>query len=164
MRLFGAGWRKQLLILLAVISSSLFLFSAMQFFTVVPAELTSSNSVTERTIQVKGNTVRVTIADTQKKTSRGLSGRKGLGPDEGMLFVFPYEDIHAFWMKDMLFSIDILWLDKNGKIVYLKESVSPETFPATFAPETPAKYVLEVQAGYSAKHGVRTGDVIEVAY
>ena len=59
------------------------------------------------------------VADTPEARQQGLSGRAGLGESEGMLFVFPKDGEYAFWMKDMRFSIDILWLSGNGTIVYM---------------------------------------------
>ena len=86
---------------------------------------------------------------TQAAQQQGLSGRKYLENNTGMLFVFPKEDYYAFWMKDMLFPIDIIWMDKNYKIVYVKKNAQPcTTFSCPkFAPDKPAQYVLEVSPG-----------------
>lgn len=114
------------------------------------------------TVVLAGETVRVTIADTEAKREQGLSGRQGLAPHEGMLFIFQKDDRYAFWMKDMLFSIDILWLSADGTVVYIAPSVSPDTYPQAFVSSTPARYVLELPAGYAAAHGVKLGDKVQL--
>lgn len=110
------------------------------------------------TIQLEGETLSITIATTSEDKERGLGGRSGLGANEGMLFQFATDGRYAFWMKDMRFSIDIVWLDAQGRVVYLVKSVSPDTYPAAFAPSTPARYVLELPAGWCDAHGVKIGD------
>lgn len=77
---------------------------------------------------------------------KGLSGKKEIFPNEGMLFVFNKEEVPKFWMKDMNFPIDIVWIDENKKIVGVEQDISPETYPNTFSPKSKIKYVLEVGA------------------
>ena|SRR3989344_2951376 len=109
-------------------------------------------------VRLKGERIRVTIVDTPESRARGLSGRSGLAESEGMLFVFPEEGKYGFWMKDMRFSIDILWLDSDGEIVHIERRVSPESYPASFLPSRPARYVLELSAGWAEAHDVSIGD------
>src|SRR3989338_1806519 len=78
---------------------------------------------------------------------QSLSGRSGLAEGEGMLFVFPQDGKYGFWMKDMRFSIDILWLNASGMVVYMAQNVSPDSFPKSFESDVPARYVLELPAG-----------------
>jgi uncharacterized membrane protein (UPF0127 family) len=114
-------------------------------------------------IVLDGQTIYVTIADTELKREQGLGGRAGLSPNEGMLFVFPTDGKYPFWMKDMRFAIDILWLSSDGTIIYVQGGVVPATYPQTFAPrEGLARYVLELPAGYVMDHNVHTGDNIEI--
>lgn len=98
------------------------------------------------------------VADTKEKRAQGLSGREKLDENELLLFVFEEADRHGFWMKDMLFSIDIFWLDQYGTIVNIKENVSPDTFPTSFIPDSDALYVIEAVAGFSEKHELKEGD------
>lgn len=114
------------------------------------------------TIAVGENQVVVTLADTPEERTQGLSGREVLNNGEGMLFVFPEEGNYSFWMKDMNFSIDILWLSSEGKIVHIVEHVSPESYPDHFVSERPARYVLEVPAGYVESRGVSVGDIVRL--
>jgi len=109
-------------------------------------------------VLLDGRTVHVTVADTESARELGLGGRSGLAPDEGMLFVFPRDGRYAFWMKDMSFSIDIIWLAADGTVVHIEQAISPATYPETFAPETPARYVLELPAGYAKAYTVKVGD------
>ena len=77
-------------------------------------------------------------------------------------FVFPKDGIYAFWMKDMLFSIDILWLSARGSVVYMAQNVSPDTYPQSFQPEMLARYVLELPAGYVKEYNVVVGDIVRL--
>ncbi len=106
-----------------------------------------------------GNTrVRVELAIDPETQARGLSGRENLKEDEGMLFVFAKPDKYFFWMKDMNFAIDMIWLDEYGKIIYIKRDARPESYPETFGIAEDTKFVLEVVSGFSDKHKLKIGD------
>ncbi len=115
-----------------------------------------------RTITLDGQTIDVSIADTVATRELGLGGRAGLAPNEGMLFVFPQDGIYAFWMKDMRFSIDMIWFSDSGAVVYMAQNVSPDTYPNAFVPTVPARYVLELPAGYAKEYNVKIGDVAQL--
>lgn len=116
---------------------------------------------TERqTIRVGDQELFVEIADTLQLQVRGLSGRPSLGEQEGMLFVYESPQILSFWMKDMNFAIDIIWIDGNRAITGIIANVSPDTFPQTFSSVSPAQYVLEVPAGWAERHGVAKEDQV----
>ena len=112
-------------------------------------------------VTVNGMTIAVEIADNFEKWRQGLSGREALNADEGMLFVFPDKQIRNFWMKDMNFPLDIIWID-NDKIVNISENLSPEgEVPEnSYSSILPANYVLEVNGGFAGKNNVKTGDNI----
>ena len=112
------------------------------------------------TIRLKDIPLEVSIAQTPEELQRGLSGTKSLPPNQGMLFVFPKSDTYSFWMKDMQYSIDIFWLADNGRIVYMAQGVSPESYPATYRSSVPVRYVLELPAGFAEVHSVRVGDIV----
>jgi len=105
----------------------------------------------------RGAAVKVEVASTPEQKERGLSGRSGLPAGEGMLFAFDKEQKPAFWMKDMLFSIDIIWMDKSGEIVDISQNLSPSSYPETFTPKKPAAWVLEVNAGFAKEHNLSPG-------
>jgi uncharacterized membrane protein (UPF0127 family) len=89
---------------------------------------------------------------------KGLSGRAELGRDEGMLFVFEKSGYYGFWMKDMNFSIDIVWISEDKEVVDISEDLAPETYPDISYPREEVKYVLELPAGYIESHNVSLGD------
>jgi uncharacterized membrane protein (UPF0127 family) len=112
-------------------------------------------------VQIKNIELKVEVADTPSKRELGLSGHSPLNGNEGMLFIFDTEGNYPFWMKDMLFSIDIIWLDANKKIVLIKHDAKPESFPESFGGEVKAKYVLEVSSGFAKQNNLKIGDRVE---
>ena len=122
----------------------------------------AANIPTARTITIKGYTIRVDLAESAASREQGLSGREGLAPDQGMLFVFPTDGIYAFWMKNMRFSIDMVWLAKDGTVVYIVSSASPESYPTDFVSTTPARYVVELPAGWAHAHDLTVGDSVQL--
>jgi len=90
-----------------------------------------------------------------------LSNREKLAENQGMLFVFDHTDYHSFWMKDMRFAIDIIWIDENKKVVDITHNAEPESYPKIFKPSLPAQYVLEVNAGWAEEHRVKVGDLAD---
>lgn len=111
-----------------------------------------------------GNDITITaeIANTPDKRANGLSGKDALPVNTGMLFIFDEKGYYAFWMKDMNFPLDIIWLDDQFSIIDMKEYVSPDTFPMRFSPVSPAKYVLEANAGFAEGNNLAVGDTIDV--
>ena len=96
------------------------------------------------------------LAVTDEERQQGLMFREKLNPDQGMLFLFEEEGVHAFWMKNMRFAIDILWLDKDKRIVHIEPKVPPcpaEPCPS-YDPGAKAMYVLELESGAAEKHGL----------
>ncbi len=112
------------------------------------------------TVEVNGHTFKVQVADTSSARRTGLSGQEALDEDEGMIFIFFENDIHSFWMKDMLFSIDIIWIDENYRVVHIEENVSPSTYPESFAPTVESRYVLEVYTGQVEAKDISLGDEV----
>ena len=109
-------------------------------------------------IRLNGYTIAVERADTEAKRIQGLSGRTWLPVKTGMLFVFESAGRQGIWMKEMHFSIDILWLDDTLRIVDIKENAAPESYPAVFYPREDAWYVLEIPAGSAAAWKLKVGD------
>jgi hypothetical protein len=98
--------------------------------------------------------------------SRGLGAYDSLADDRGMLFVFQQPGEYGFWMKDMLISIDIIWISADNQVVHV-ETAQPQPGAAdsqltVYRPGAPALYVLEVQAGLAAEKGVRLGDTAQI--
>jgi uncharacterized membrane protein (UPF0127 family) len=100
------------------------------------------------------------VADTEEKRAQGLSGRAFLPSNTSMLFEFDKPDTHGIWMKDMLFPIDIIWLDKNKIIVNLVSNAEPESYPHVYYPPKESLYVLEIRAGLIKDKNLKIGDEI----
>ena len=115
----------------------------------------------KKTIYINEIPLTVEIADEPQEQMQGLSGREKMADNKGMLFIFPKSFAPSFWMKDMKFSLDIIWIDENGFIVAISKNVSPNTYPATFSPSSPVKYVLEVNAGWSDKNNIKEGGIVK---
>jgi hypothetical protein len=104
--------------------------------------------------------VDVMVADTPEKRQKGLTVKDSLGGREGMLFEFPHADRYRFWMKDMAFPIDIIWLI-DEEIVDFSLNIPPadpslKVIPG-YQPAVPINKVLEVPAGFVAEQGLRLG-------
>ncbi len=127
--------------------------------------ITSSSTPTLRGDQIAVNvgtsTLILDLATTSAARSRGLSGRASLDPNAGMLFVFDEPGLYGFWMKEMKFSLDLIWLDNKGKVVYITTNLSPKTYPNAFYPVSPVKYVIEVNAGWTKLNGLELGDTLD---
>ena len=111
---------------------------------------------------INGFELRVYLAVTNDQQIKGLSVKDHLKENEGMLFVYQQPTRQGFWMKDMKFPIDIIWLDNNGTVVYIKNSLQPciMTFAflcPTYTPDKDSLYVLETGSGFSKKHGIKIG-------
>jgi uncharacterized membrane protein (UPF0127 family) len=109
---------------------------------------------------IKLNDISLTVdqAVTPEEQELGLSGRKSLEEDEAMLFPFKESEKHYFWMKDMKFPIDMIFMDKDLKVVYIKKNALPESYPSVYGGEVDSEYVLEVAAGISDKANLKIGD------
>ncbi len=118
------------------------------------------------TAKIKDTEIKLSVADTPKAQQKGLSGRKSLAEDRGMLFVFKTPDYYSFWMKDMKFPIDIIYL-RGDKVVTIYTNVQPpksatDTSLPVYTSEEPSDKVLEVNAGFSEKQGLKKGDTISI--
>lgn len=105
-------------------------------------------------LRLGSQTYKLEIADTEPLREKGLGGRDQLAANTAMLFVFPAPERACFWMKNMRFPIDIVWLGTHKRIVKLEKSISPASFPATFCSTEPTKYVLELPAGTIEETGL----------
>ncbi len=108
--------------------------------------------------------VNVEVVSKSEDTSRGLMYRDRLGKDKGMLFVFNQDSRYRFWMKNMKFSLDILWIDQQGTIVSIALDVpacAVDPCPG-YTPEKEARYVLELNSGYTKAHHWKVGDKLEL--
>lgn len=107
--------------------------------------------------KIGNSEIKVDVVDTSSERAKGLSGRNSLAPNEGMLFNFDHPDFWGIWMKEMNFSIDIIWMDENMKVVDIKTDASPDSYPEVFYPKQKSSYVLELNAGFAKEHGINVG-------
>lgn len=103
------------------------------------------------------------VVDTELRRQQGLSGREALDKHSGMLFVFDEPSpSHCFWMKDMRFAIDMIWLNDQQKVVTIESRVSPDSYPNSFCPSAEAQYVIELDSGESEAAGLEIGDTVSL--
>ncbi len=111
----------------------------------------------------------VEVVETPESRAQGLSGRESLADGTGMLFVFKKEGVRSFWMKEMNFPLDMVWIDAACTVVHISEDVPP---PApdqplsglpTYGPSEPILYVLEIKGGVSGTAGLAPGDSVSFA-
>jgi uncharacterized membrane protein (UPF0127 family) len=117
------------------------------------------------TVTIGSTAIEVEVENTDAARQQGLSGRTSLAEGSGMLFVFDTPSTYGFWMKDMNFSIDMLFIDASGKIVTIAANASPAGYhlnpPEVFNPAVPVLYVLEVPAGFAAAHNITEGQKVQ---
>jgi len=120
---------------------------------------TSSQKIT-----INDTTIFVELAKSPQEKQKGLSGTRALPEDHGMLFVFEDNSIPSFWMKDMRFSLDFIWIS-NRKVVQISENVLPpdasHPVPTTITPDQPVDHVLEVTAGFVKNHAININDEVD---
>jgi len=120
-----------------------------------------------RYVKLAGQEIKVDLATTPVEQEQGLSGRAGLAENSGMLFIFNTPGKYPFWMKDMNFPIDMIWISSDMKVVYIKKNATPESYPRAYGPgpnDQAAKYVLEVVSGFADKNNLQVGDVVRFTY
>ncbi len=115
-------------------------------------------TVSQPQLEIGNTVIKIEIADTDLARAQGLSGRSSLPTDSGLLFIFSTPGKPGFWMKDMHFPIDIIWLDEDWRVAAITANLAPETYPQVFYPPTPIKYVLEVNAGLAEKNQLKIGN------
>lgn len=120
---------------------------------------TSSTPAAEQmpTAEFGGVSLRIEYAVTPDARNRGLGGRTEIPDGYGMLFVFPKDGLHGFWMKDTRVPLDIFWLDDKGHVVSIAADVATSSYPNVLYPAVPARYVLETVAGFARAHAVAIG-------
>ena len=105
--------------------------------------------------------LKLEYATTGQQWERGLSGRDNMPDDVGMLFVFDKPSEQCMWMKDMRFSLDMIWLNENKRIEKIEKNVSPDTYPGSFCAQN-SKYVLELKPDTVDRLGFNVGDSIQL--
>ena len=114
-------------------------------------------------VTVNGVHLVADLAITGEQRTKGLAVKDSLAENESMLFYFPKANEYAFWMKDMKFPIDIIWLDTDRKVIHVEHSLDPCDSDACplYKPEGKTQYVLETVAGFAKKYNVTEGTIVE---
>jgi uncharacterized membrane protein (UPF0127 family) len=105
------------------------------------------------------SSIYIEIAETPEEISKGMMYRNNLEANHGMIFLFDYEDQQSFWMKNTRISLDIIFINNNYQIVHIARHAIPyskDPIPSM----KPAKYVLEINAGYCDKHNINVFDYV----
>ena len=103
--------------------------------------------------------INIQIADTDFDRQLGLMFRKSMGENQGMLFIFPQESVQSFWMRNTYISLDMIFVNANKKIITIHPDtkiLSDQSYQST----GPAKYVIEVDAGFANKFNIKVGDKV----
>lgn len=110
------------------------------------------------TMRIGGTAFKAKLANSDSERQKGLSGTRSLPKNHGMLFVFDDNGFWGIWMKDMNYPLDIIWLSQDKNIVHIEENVEPSTYPRTFTPFVPARYVVEFPANTVSQNHLKEGD------
>ncbi len=137
------------------------------FYNISQVDINNLGSKYKEEIKINENKFLVEKAEGREKTSLGLSGIKSMCNECGMLFIFEEESNYAFWMKDMNYDLDIIFIDNNKKIVNIFSNVKKEGYNKVEPNKSEkirntekAKYVLELNAGVTESKNIKAGDVI----
>ena len=129
--------------------NTLIAISIVCFFTVLATLFLWYSKTKYKNLEIDGKVYNLEIADSIAKRAKGLMGRKKLGENEGMLFIFPNEAKHSFWMYKTLIPLKMIWLNSDWEIVHIEKNAPPctEENPLkcpSYSPSKPAKYVIEI--------------------
>ncbi len=108
-------------------------------------------------LSISSAKIKAEVADNEISRQVGLGGRPCIGSAQAMLFVFDKPGYYAFWMKDTRFPLDMVWLDKEKRVVFVKSNVLSGTYPTSFVNKQAAQYVIELNAGEATKLGIQDG-------
>jgi len=134
------------------------------FLTVFSVLCSAFSGYAEDKVCIKDICIKVETASSPETRAQGLMYRSRLVGIQGMLFIFESDDKYTFWMKNMKFPLDIIWINKDNIIVDIKENVPPcVEFCESLAPAQDARYVLEVLSGFVEKHSVEIGDKVDLS-
>lgn len=150
---------KKLIIVYIVLIIAVILLAVFKF----GGNITAFNFFKSPQAEINGTKIELTLAKSEKDRMKGLSGRKSLEQNKGMLFVFDQKAKYGFWMKEMLFPIDIIYIDDDS-VVYIAENATPPAQAQNlkiYEPPQIVNYVLEVNAGTAKKLDIHKGTKVK---
>jgi len=122
------------------------------------SSIVESQNLLKIPLYINHKEIWVEAAKTPEERAKGLMGRKQLGQDEGMLFIFEKEDYNGFWMKNTLIPLSIAFMDREGRIVKITD-MKPLTLESHDPPK-PILYALEMKKGWFSANGIKVGDIV----
>jgi len=111
---------------------------------------------------VKINFESIELANTERERQAGLMNRQDLCDTCGMLFVFEESSYRSFWMENTYLPLDIIFIDDSGKVINISYDATPLDSEKRYKSDKPAKYVLEVNGGFSKKYDLKAGDIFKI--
>lgn len=160
-------WTRSWRVRVVLAGFALLLVSGLVIYRYSPKEIETSCAFripeSAASPETKGDAYRVDtcvsleLVSTNSERTLGLSGRSDMALDRGMLFDFKAPNEYCMWMKDMNFSLDMVWLNEQKEIVYMIEGVTPDTYPKSFCGPEEARYVIEVNTGIVKAADLRIG-------
>lgn len=124
----------------------------------------SISTMPKVTATLNDSTFTLYAPDTPQAMQKGLAVFKKLPANEGMIFRGLPVGTQTFWMKDMNFDIDIIWVNKENRVVHIVYDASKDSYPTRFENpvEQPSSYVIELNAGLAEKHGIAPGTPVTI--
>lgn len=104
--------------------------------------------------------IEIEIADDQEQRAQGMMYRSAMDENKGMLFIHDYPEIQSYWMKNTKLPLDIIYVGDNKEIVTIYQGVMPYS-KKSIPSSSEALYVVEVNAGFTGRHGIEEGDLID---
>lgn len=136
--------------------------------TPAPTPLSSTSNAAQKpaytttALRMGNETYTLQVANTPEQQALGLGGRDSLALKAGMLFSYPQPiEQSCFWMKDMRFTIDIIWLDSEKQVIKIESNLSPATYPQNYCSDKASQYVVELSAGQAAKLDMAIGQKLD---
>ena len=129
--------------------------AVLLIFTVLLFTILSKSQVI---LRINNSRYYLNIASSNEQLARGLSGVENMPKNEGLLFVLPEPSKACFWMKQMNFNLDIIWLNEQKKVVYLEKNLSPKSYPKTYCSNQNSKYVIEMNSGFIGSKNIYLGE------
>ncbi|MFH0832785.1 MAG: DUF192 domain-containing protein [Candidatus Aenigmatarchaeota archaeon] len=144
------------------------IFSIIMIFNVNPDVVLKGYSliISNKSVAIvhfSNNSVNAEIADTPAERTQGLMFRKSLDEDNGMLFIFESNGYYSFWMKNTYIPLDIIWIN-NNHVIHIEHAIPCNDSCISYYPNSSARYVLEVNGGFTDRYNIRIGDTITIDY
>lgn len=149
-------------IFILLVGGALILVLFLRFRDQKQPDLARTVLATDGFVSIGKTNIPVSIADTEATRELGLSGTTSLTKGSGKLFIFENPGKYGFWMKDMNYSLDIVWIDATFHVVDITKNVTPESYPIVFYAKEPILFVLEVNSGDSSVLNIKPGAIVEI--